>query len=234
MAKENNPHKGHRERVREEFLASGFSNATPPHKILEMLLFYSIPRKDTNEIAHALLDKFGSFDAVFKASVYELTQVKGVSEYTAALIKLILPICRKYMESHHETQDIPRTMDYVCDYLMNKYIGFTDEVFALTTFNNKGGIIAFDILSKGDISSVGVSSRNVVQKVIERKASAAVISHNHPNGKAFPSNEDVAITIRIYDALAHIDVKLFDHIIISEDDCVSMTQSQKYHHIFTR
>ena len=100
MAKDKNPHKDHRQRVRNEFLENGFSDATPPHKILEMLLFYGIPRRDTNEIAHALLDKFGSFSAVLEASTYELTQVKGINEYTAALIKLMLPICRRYEENN--------------------------------------------------------------------------------------------------------------------------------------
>lgn len=233
MAKDQNPHKDHRQRVRNEFLENGFSDATPPHKILEMLLFYGIPRRDTNEIAHALLDKFGSFSAVLEASTYELTQVKGINEYTAALIKLMLPICRRYEENKLKEEKVPPTMDHICDYLISKYLGFTKEVFAITTFNNKGAVIAFDILNSGDVASVGVSSRNVIEKVIERKAVCAVISHNHPNGNALPSQEDITMTVRLTEALSHINVKLLDHIIISDDDCVSLAQSQAYCHIFS-
>lgn len=228
-----NPHKDHRDRVRKEFLQNGFSDFTPAHKIIEMLLFYSIPRKDTNELAHSLLDCFGSLSAMLEAPYEELMKVPGVGENTAALIKLILPICRMYQNDKNKNTNCFNSIDSIGEYLLKKYFGFSEEVFAITTFNSKGGIIAFDILNSGDVSSVGVTTRNVIETVIKRKAVTAVISHNHPNGNALPSKSDIEMTERLSKALSHISVKLLDHIIIADNDFVSLVQSQAYSYIFS-
>ncbi len=230
MPKDTNPHKDHRERVRKEFLQNGFSDATPPHKILEMLLFYAIPRKDTNEIAHALLNKFKTLDAVLEATPYELMQVKGIGENAAALIKLILPLCRSYTNTKADIGFKPNSIDDIIQYLQRKYVGFSTEVFAVTTFNGNGTIIAFDIINRGDVASVGISVRDVVSKALERKAIAVVISHNHPNGTAVPSAYDIESTRRIATALKHIGIELIDHIVFNNDDCVSFAQSEKLHY----
>ncbi len=232
MPEKNNPHAKHRERVRQEFLQNGFSVNTPPHKILELLLFYSIPRKDTNEIAHALLNRFGSISAVLEATPEELMRVEGVGENSAALIKLLLPIYRLYDNSKAVQGKAIEDTDQLCDFLLQKYRGYTEEVFSLLTINSKGTVIAFDILAKGDISSIGISTRNVLEKILERKAVAAVICHNHPFGNALPSNEDIETTRRIFLALSHINVTLMDHIIICDDDCVSLYQTPKYNSLF--
>lgn len=227
-----NCHAGHRKRVRDEFLEKGFSDATPAHKVIEMLLFYCIPRQDTNEIAHVLLDRFKTVSAILEASPEELMKVKGIGQNAAALIKLLLPIFRLYQNDKADNSKVPFTMDGICDFLIKKHFGFSNEVFAVTTFNSKGAMIAFDILNHGDVSSVGISTRSVIETVIKRKAVCAVISHNHPNGNALPSPEDIAMTHRINSALKHINVKLLDHVIIADNDCVSLAQSQAYYKIF--
>lgn len=232
MAKPENPHKDHRERVRKEFLANGFSDSTPPHKILELLLFFAIPRKDTNEIAHALLNRFGSISAVMEASPEELMRVDGIGESAATLIKLLLPIYRKYSSEKGVKTSQINSIDELGDALLKKYIGYTTEVFTIVTLNSKGSVIAFDVVGEGDVSSIGVSTRTIVEKVIERKAVAAVICHNHPNGNALPSNADLESTRRYVTALAHIGVQLLDHIIIADDDWVSLYQTPDYSHIF--
>ena len=118
-------HDGHRERVKQEFLKNGFNESTPAHKIIEMLLFYSIPRKDTNEIAHELLNRFGSVSGILDAPAERLTEVKGVTLNTAALIKLIIPIARRYsLEKGTKTENYS-TLDEVCRYLMQRYFGYT-------------------------------------------------------------------------------------------------------------
>ena len=234
MPKNANPHEKHRQRVRKEFLESGFSDATPPHKILEMLLFYSIPRKDTNEIAHALLNRFGSISGVVDATPTELMSIDGVGENSVALIKLLIPIFRQYKSSTVEKGNAPTSMNSICDYIMAKYIGFSKEIFAVTSFNAKGEIVAFDTLNSGDVSYVGLSARNFVEKVLERKASAVVISHNHPTGNALPSQSDIETTKRIAALLATLSIRLLDHIIVSneDNDCISMAQTPEYHSIF--
>lgn len=227
-----NLHMGHRKRVREEFLEHGFSDATPAHKVIELLLFYGIPRQDTNEIAHALLDRFKTVSAMLEASPEELMKINGVGENAAALIKLILPLCRLYQTDKLSTGKMPCTMDTICEFVIKKHFGYSNEVFAITTLNSKGAIIAFDILNYGDVTSVGVSTRSIIETVIKRKAVCVVMSHNHPNGNALPSEDDIAMTQRINTALKHINVKLIDHVIIADDDCVSLAQSQAYYQIF--
>ncbi len=232
--KKDNPHKDHRKRVRKEFLENGFTNATPPHKILELLLFYGIPRKDTNEIAHALLTRFGSLSGVLEASTKELMDVEGMGENSATLIKMLIPIFRIYESNKAIKGKSYTSMDEVCDFLMKKYMGYKKEIFAITTFNGRGEMIAFDPLNLGDVASVGVSVRSVIEKVIERNAVSVVLSHNHPTGHALPSNDDIETTRKIHGVLKDMNIRLLDHIIISnaDDDCISMAQSANFQYIF--
>ena len=228
----NNLHKEHRERVRKEFLEHGFSEDAPPHKLLEMLLFFSIPRKDTNETAHLLLKEFGSLSGVFEAETADLMKVKGIGENSAALIKLMLPLFRKYQSEKVAVKPKFTNMDEICDFIIKKYIGYKCEVFMVTSFNNEGYMIACDKIGEGDMSSVGVSVRDIVQVVLKRNAACVIISHNHTSGNAIPSKADVEVTKSIKITLQQMGVKLLDHIIVVPDDCVSMLQSREYKDIF--
>lgn len=229
---EENPHKKHRERVKKEFLARGFSDDTPDHKILEMLLFYSIPRVDTNEIAHALLNYFGSAAKVFEASVDELMKVKGIGENSAVLIKLMIPIIRMYNNDKLKSKKKFSSLDDIGEFLTLKYKGFTKEIFAITSLDNRGVIVGFDIVSEGDLSTVPVSMRSIIEVVIKRKATAIILSHNHPGGQAVPSKEDIKTTASICEAMKNMSVAVIDHCILCDDDYVSLAVSQSYRHMF--
>lgn len=229
---EENVHSGHRERVRREFLKNGFDEDTPPHKIMEMLLFYSIPRKDTNEIAHELVSRFGSIAGIIDAPVDELVKVNGVNTNTAALIKLIMPVARRYMFDKKRNTHKYSNIDEVGNYLLSRYIGYSKEVFSITSFSGSGSILGFDILSEGDVAEVSISTRTVIEAVLKRQAVCAIIAHNHPDGVAVPSDNDIAVTENIKNALAHINVRLLDHLIIADGDYVSMAQSRLYKNIF--
>lgn len=228
-----NLHAKHRERVRKSFLADGFNENTPEHKILEMLLFYSISRKDTNELAHKLINRFGSLAAVLDAPVSELLKIEGVGENTAALIKLIMPVARVYMNSKNiSSQENNYNFSKILDSIVDRYIGLTEETVIMTSFNNAGKILGYDVIGRGDISSVGISMRRIVETVVSRNATSVIISHNHPNGNAIPSGSDIAITEKITEALSNIDVKLIDHLIVADGDYVSMRQSSQFKYIF--
>lgn len=222
-----NLHKDHRDRVRKEFLANGFDIDTPPHKILEMLLFYCIPRKDTNELAHKLLNEFGSLSAVFEASASQLMKVEGMGENSAALIKLITPILRVYLADKKNKKDV-HTFDELGEFIHARHFAYNKEVFCITTLDAAGSIIAFDKICEGDIAVVGVPLRDVLETVIGRKASAVIISHNHPTGSAVPSPKDLEATKTVAKALGNIGVKLLDHIIAVPDDYVSLAQSKQF------
>jgi len=229
-----NKHTGHRERVRKDFLENGFSETTPQHKILEMLLFYSIPRKDTNEIAHELIDTFGSIEGVLDAPNEQLLKIKGISENTVALIKLILPIASIYRSQKATEKRTFTSSDSIGDYLIEKYLSYKKETLSITSFNGKGQLLGFDILSTGDSSSVELSVRRVIETVMKRNSTCVVIAHNHPSGNALPSPEDIALTENICSILSSINVKLLDHIIICNNDYISMYQTVRYRHIFQK
>ena len=218
--------------MRKQFLTEGFSENSSEHKLLEMLLFFSISRKDTNDIAHLLINRFGSLSGVLEAPAEELVKIEGVGENTAMLLKLMVPVTKKYIASKTQKVNIFENMDSICDFLVEKYIGADVETFAVTSFNSKGAVVGFDILAKGDCVTVNVSVRQVIESVLKNNAICAVISHNHPGGTATPSGEDIETTRKIADMLKRINIRLLDHIILCDDDYVSLAQSASFRHIF--
>lgn len=222
-----NLHKGHRDRVKKKFLKNGFTEGTPKHEILEMILFYSVPRKDTNELAHKLLEKFGSLVGVLNAPSSELEKFPGITENTAVLFKMIMEVARVYAAESVSKETIFGSLDEIGTYLMGRFAGITEEQFAVLSLKSNGKFIAYDIVGKGDISSVSVSTRKIIEIIIERKATSVVLAHNHPGGLALPSGPDLENTKNIREALKHIGVHLIDHIIIADGDFVSIAQSKQ-------
>lgn len=227
-----NLHEGHRERVRQEFLQHGFDQNTPPHKILEILLFYCVQRTDTNSIAHELIAKYGSLAAVLDAPVEELAKFKGLSERGAVLLKLIMPTARRYIYDKSQQKPTFCNLDSIGKYILSHYLGETKEKLGVMSLDARGTLLDFEFLSEGDLSSVGLSMRNLVKTVLSNNATAAVICHNHPNGIALPSNSDVELTKQVAQSLSNVGVQLIDHIIICETDFISMAQSREHGYIF--
>ncbi len=226
-------HKGHRDRVKKQFLAEGFSENTPPHKLLEMLLFYCIPQKDTNELAHTLLAEFGSFKGVLDAPVRELVKFPGITENSVCLLKLIMPAARLYCNSEMEKENFAN-LSAAAEYLASKFVGRTIEAVFLLCLDNRGRMLACTKLSEGDEISVGVTARMVVEEVLKNKATAVMLAHNHPKGFALPSPADIRRTTEISTALFHIGVNFLDHIIVADNDYVSLAQSKEYKFLFDK
>lgn len=226
------PHDGHRKRMKEDFLKNGFTDDTPTHKILEMLLFYTIPRKDTNELAHKLIEEFGSLAGVMDAPVSSLLAIPGITENTACLLKLIMPTARVYLEERSDFDQPILSIESGANYLKNKFIGRTVETVFLLCLDGKGRIIRCAKLSEGDEISVGISARTVVEEVIKTHATSVMLAHNHPCGFALPSMPDVRLTADIARALKNIGVNFIDHIIVSDGDYISLVSSSEYEYIF--
>lgn len=227
-------HDGHRQRVRKQFLKDGFPDSTPYHKILETLLFYAIPRKDTNELAHKLIDTFGSFAGVFDASAEDLMRVGGVSENTACLIKMILPIARHYDKDLFENRLYLPLRSQAAEFLAKRFIGRTVETVFILCLDNKGKVLDCNMVSEGDEVSVAISARTVVEQVFKTHATAVMIAHNHPRGVALPSKQDVKVTRDISTALENLGIRFLDHIIVSEGDYISMADSREYELMFSK
>ena len=227
-----NLHKGHRERMKEEFLSMPESAKTADYKLLEMLLFYGIPQKDTNPIAHALIKTFGSFHAVLEADVTELTKVKGMTKNAACLIKLMLPLAKAYITEKYDGGTLLSSYDDISFYILSNFFGICKEQCSILCMNHAGKVLYYDVISEGDIDSVGISIRTIMEKIIQTGATAIVLAHNHPSGFALPSKNDVTITAAISKALKTVNVRLVDHIIIANDDYISMAQSGEYKELF--
>ena len=227
-----NLHEGHRERVRQEFLQHGFDRNTPPHKILELLLFYCVQRADTNPLAHELINKYGSLAAVLDAPVEELAATRGLSERGAVLLKLIMPTAQRYIYDKQEQKPAFKNLDSIGKYILGCYLGQTNEKVGVMCLDTKGSMLDFAFLGEGDINSVGISNRNLVKHALDVGATAVVLCHNHPNGIALPSDSDVELTKQTADMLSKIGIQLIDHVIVADTDFVSMAQSQEWGYIF--
>ena len=220
-------HEGHRDRVKKKFLKDGFTDGMQKYEILELILFYSVPRVDTKDLAKNLLNKFGSISGVFNAPQHELEEFPGITQNSVVLFKMIMEAARVYNAEQTETGAIFGDTDEMGTYLLGRFAGIIDEQVALLSLQSNGKFIGFDVISKGNISTVGVSTRKIIEVVLERQAGMVVLAHNHPGGIALPSKTDLETTKRISEALGHIGVRLFDHIVIADGDFVSFRQSQK-------
>lgn len=218
----NHDHGGHRERMRKKYLENGIDIFTE-HEALELLLYYAIPQKNTNPLAHKLLKNFGSFSAVFDASPSLLKEF-GLTEHQTTLIKLIPDLARLYLMDHNKLKPV-ETND-LCGYFIDKFIGRTTEVMYILLLDSKEKELYSGVISKGSINSTDVPIKKIVELSLSYNASAVAIAHNHPNGVALPSKNDLITTDKVYKALSLINVRLIDHVIVAEDDAISLANSR--------
>lgn len=217
-------HDGHRHRLKERFLREGL-DGFDEHNVLELMLFYCIPRKDTNPIAHALLTHFGSLAQVLEAPVEELAKVPGVGENAAAYLSLLSALTRYYLVSRSRDLKILTTVEQCGEYLVPRFQGRTNETVMLLCLDAKCKVLCCKEIGEGSVNSAGVPVRRVVETALGANATTVILAHNHPSGMALPSSEDIQTTQRVAAALAAVEIVLADHIIVAEDDFVSLAQS---------
>ena len=217
-------HDGHRNRARKSFVKHGL-DSLEDYQALELLLFYAIPRGDVNPLAHRLINKFGSLAGVFDAPEQELRQVEGVGESTASLIILTRQLVARYMHSKACDEKVLGSVEEIGRYIMPYLYGRRDEAVYMLAMDVKGKVLGCRQLASGSFNSASVSVRKVVEAALNLNASIVVLAHNHTSGMAVPSEEDRESTRRVSRALAEVDVKLLDHLVIADNDFVSMAAS---------
>lgn len=217
-------HDGHRQRIRTRFLEHGLDNFED-HEALELLLSYTQPRKDVNPLAHNLIKHFGSFDAVFDAPIEELVKVDGIGESAAALIKLVPEISRRYMVRRSSLDNIIISTERAGRYVLPLFYGAKEENVYIVALDAKRKVLGQKCVFNGDVSMSMFSVRKVVEYALNSNASYVILAHNHPSGIALPSAADIDSTIKIADALEKINVRLLDHIIVADDDFVSLNDN---------
>ncbi len=214
MSSDGSIHSGHRRRMRERFLAGdleGFSE----HEVFEFLLMYSIPRIDVNEHAHRLIERFGSYRAVFDADYEDLLAVEGIGESSAVLIKLASSMWRKYALSENDAEYVYDDISKVGDYAVRLYVGVSVEKLYAMLFDNQMKLIDTVLLSQGTTNAVSLSLREVAEKAIKKNASSLILIHNHPSGTPYPSSEDTKLSVQLRDLLSMLNIRFIDHIIVS-------------------
>ena len=213
-------HAKHRERMRTRFLEHGLDNFAD-HEVLELLLFYAVPRGDVNPLAHRLLDEFGSLANVLEAETPDLCRVEGMGEKTAAFLHLLPPMFRRYQTSKIQGTIYDST-DKVAEYLVKYYIGRPREQLAAVLLDNQCRLIRICDIAEGSATAVKINMRKLLQCVLQYNAADVVLAHNHPRGMCSPSRADIVQTSPIREMLKNIDVRLVDHIIIAEERWISL------------
>lgn len=216
-------HDGHRARLRTRYIEEGLAHFNEIDT-LELLLFYAIPRRDTNELAHLLLQQFGSLDGVLGATTGDLCAVPGISENTAVLLHLFNDVARKCEISRQSIRIVNSSQD-AGTFLLPYFYGLREETVYLLCLDAKGKVLDCRALFKGSANGVAIAIRKIVEVALSVNATSVIMAHNHPGGLALPSAEDRASTLRIRAALQNLDIVLIDHIIVADQDFISMADS---------
>ena len=217
-------HDGHRARMKARFRENGI-NGFAEHEVIELLLYYAIPQGDVNPLAHRILEHFGSLAGVFDATVEELMTVSGVGLNTALLIKLVPQVGRRYMVSRSEMENIITSPRAAGEYMKSRFYGEREEVVYTACLDAKGKVIGCRMIGQGSVNSANVSIRKIVEYALSMNATAVILAHNHTSGIALPSKEDELSTRRVWEALRAVDIELIDHIVVADEDFVSMADN---------
>jgi DNA repair protein RadC len=226
-------HDGHRTRLRQRFAETGLVGFQP-HEVLEMLLFYGIPRRDTNPLAHRLIDTFGGLHQVLEAPVAELMRVEGMTENAASLLRFSSALLAEYYKDKYAVGTILKTTEDLCHLLLPRYMGVQNETTFLVSMDSKHMLLNCEPISTGTARMAEIPYRLVLQQALRYNATIVVLAHNHPSGLAIPSQQDVMTTKRMVQMLRAAEIVLWDHLVFGGDECVSMRDTPVFTSIFTQ
>ena len=217
--------------MKNEPLSYKFMHRSPDglkdEELLELLLRYS--RDDAGEMARKILERFPNIAVIMEADAEDLSTVEGMDEDTVLLLRLIPELHRRYFLSRSRAQKrLTDSRDYG-NYLQPYFYGARDEMVYLLLLDAAGQVLNCRLLAKGSVNATGVPIRRLVQEALTANATGIVLAHNHPCGIALPSKEDVELTLRLREALEIMDLTLLDHIIVADDDFVSLRDSGYLH-----
>jgi DNA repair protein RadC len=220
-------HDGHRQRLKERFRVEGLDHFEDRH-VLELLLFFCVPRRDTAPIAQALLDHFETLPQVLEATAEELEKVPGVGYNVSTLLTLTTELARYHQVKRTAPTKILNTTKLCGDYLLSRFHGRRNETVFLLCLDAKCKVLACKEVGEGSVNSASIPIRRVVEMALGANATTVVLAHNHPSGLALPSADDIQTTRRMALALEAVEITLADHIVVADDDYVSLAQSGFY------
>lgn len=217
-----NPHEGHRQRLKQSFLNGG-PNSMHEHQLLELLLFYALPRKDVNKLAHTLIDRFGSLHGVIHADPNDIMRA-GFSENTAVLLRLagvISPYSERALIKRTQFNNIDSVVDF-----SYRLIGHcNEEKICVLSLSKTFCLLHYDIYECGSASRISLPVRTIVESALRHGAVNVVIAHNHPSGQSLPSSDDIDATEELRKVLGRLDISLSEHIIVAYPYCYAMIKN---------
>ncbi len=220
-------HEGHRKRVKERFANEGLDSFND-HQVLELLLFYAIPMKDTNELAHKMIKEYGSLSGLFEADSKDICKRCQVNENTAILVSLIPSLSRRYFKGKWGQKPILNSVTKAGEYAVSLFIGRQYENFYIICLDSQNRINHSALVHEGTLSEVPVYPRIIVELALRHQAHSIILAHNHPGGSLNASQEDISITKTIVSALEPIDIKVRDHIIVAGENYISLKQKNYF------
>lgn len=220
-------HEGHRERLREKYLKNGI-DSFEDHEILELLLFYSIPRKNTNELAHALIDKYGSLKAVLEADPYDIQNETGVGKQSTVLLSLILNVAKKYLKDNKTKKQSILSSKQAGQYCADLFVGENLEKVFLICLNKQYRVIHTELISEGSTSQAVIFSDKAAKAALRHNARYVVVTHNHPGGSKKPSKADIETTKKLNLTFEALGIQMIDHIIVGENGYYSFMLDKEF------
>ncbi len=216
-------HVGHRQRVRERYLLEGL-DAFKDHEVLEMLLFYCIPKRDTNPVAHEMLREFGTLSGLFEADPRDVARRCGVSVSTAILLTLAGPLTRRYLKQRWGERPVLGTSSRAGEYAVSLCTGRPYEVFYVICLDAQNRVNHAALVHEGTLNEAPVYPRLIVEAALRHKSNSVILCHNHPGGSLTASGPDLDVTRRIRAALSPISIPVVDHIIVAGEQYASLAE----------
>ena len=216
LEKHSRLHKGHRRRLKKRYInesGEGFCD----HELIELLLFYSIPRKDTNAIAHELYERFGSISGVANAGIDQLKLVDGIGDNAALLLDLVMSFAKRIAAEQKVEKKRLDTLKKLVEYAKSFMFGATNEQVYLVMMDSTLRVIDTKLIAVGHIDEVHPIIRRVLEFVVLKRASAIALTHNHPNGGVEASTVDVEFTALLQRELEVIGVRFVEHVIVDNN-----------------
>jgi DNA repair protein RadC len=222
---EANVHSRHRARLRKRFRLEGL-DAFEDHQVLELLLFFAIPRRDTNELAHLLLRRYGSLSGVLEADPLDLAQTSGVGDVAATLISLLPALTRRYgADRTRHGRCALTSSEQAAEYLLPLMAGRTEEVFYVVCLDTHSRVLIPALLAQGLPDKAHVEPRQAVEIALRHKAHAVILAHNHPTGEAKPTTADHRVTQALVNAFQPIGIAVRDHLVVAGDGWYSFARA---------
>ncbi|MBR5779821.1 MAG: RadC family protein [Clostridia bacterium] len=206
---------GHRSRCKKRLLSEGAKSFSDT-ELLEMLLFYAVPRADTKPIAEALIEKFGSLNAVIRADLDELTSVPMLKDGARVLFSLLDELFARTGVCIGDKDLLEG--EKLKEYLLDLYRERVNETVYALYFAADGEYIGKQVIFRGGISSAKFSLRAITEGIIRIGGKTVILAHNHPSGSLVPSSDDIISTKRIAAHLAANEIELLEHYIVGKDD----------------